>query len=369
MAYLAPDFQHDLFISYSHGDFDHTGSSPLKEWSEEWVSALSYELQWNKEFKTTLNIFRDEDHRPDRGLDPTAPLTDELRSRIKQSALLAVLICEPYLGSRWCGEEFKAWQEAHGLESVRTQGRVFPIRVAPTVARDWPEALRDANGEPPVGFFFHDKAENDPNLGRPFKWKGSKTHDEKYQEALMALVTQVTLRLKDFKNALERQRQLAENARKLEDGGLVYLFSHQQDAGHWDRCNQALTMAGFAVLPDGPEEEAVDDLDWRRKERVRIDTLTGCDALLIVAGEHDDAIGRDLAAIGRHCRHAAKARSDKFLPCAVLDATGTGARGEAILRIARQLGIQWIDTTTGEDWIARLQAFLQASSEQFRRTA
>ena len=41
MAHLGPEFRHDIFVSYSHGDVDGSGASPLKGWSQAFARELN----------------------------------------------------------------------------------------------------------------------------------------------------------------------------------------------------------------------------------------------------------------------------------------------------------------------------------------
>jgi hypothetical protein len=43
-CFLGEPFQHDLFVSYSHGDFDGSGQSNLKTWSQAFGRELEMEL-------------------------------------------------------------------------------------------------------------------------------------------------------------------------------------------------------------------------------------------------------------------------------------------------------------------------------------
>ena len=56
MGFLAPEFSHDIFVSYSHGDFDRDGASILKDWSAAFVRELEQELRQDPEF-AQLSIF------------------------------------------------------------------------------------------------------------------------------------------------------------------------------------------------------------------------------------------------------------------------------------------------------------------------
>ena len=81
MSFLGEPFKHDLFVSYSHGDFDGSGKSNLKTWSQAFVRELEGELRQHPKFRE-LKIFLDQHHRPDQGLDPMEALTEQLRDEI-----------------------------------------------------------------------------------------------------------------------------------------------------------------------------------------------------------------------------------------------------------------------------------------------
>jgi hypothetical protein len=368
MAYLDPDYAHDLFISYSHGDFDSTGTSPLKEWSAQFVKELIYELKWNEDFRN-LGVFLDQQHRPGSGVDPTESLSELITREIRRSALLVILLCKPYLKSAWCKKELDSWLSHFGPQAVRNERRLIPVRLAPVENGSWPPSLLDEAGEPLPGFFFYDQKEKDANLGRPYKWKGALTNSAEFEAALMNLVGVVSVRLKEVRERLDRQREIEKHARQLEEGSLIYLHGRTCDAAHWSRAWEALDARGYGVVPVSPESDPTDDFDWRRKELTRVDTLLGCDAVLLIAGQHEDVIARDMSMIGRYSRNAAKARCDKLLPCAVYDPFGIGTRREVTRRTARALGIEWIDATSPGEWIPAMQAWLRQASEQMRRSA
>ena len=88
MAYLSKPFEHDLFVSYAHGRADRGGVKRLKHWSERLKAELEGEIiDLLPEFEP-LDIFIDVQ------LDPTAPLTDQLRDDISHSGLLLVIMSE-----------------------------------------------------------------------------------------------------------------------------------------------------------------------------------------------------------------------------------------------------------------------------------
>lgn len=91
MAELSPEFTHDIFVSYSHGDFDHTGTSLLKEWSLAFVRELEAELRLTPGLRNTA-VFIDASDRSDGGLNAADQLTQQVRHAVSQSAFLLILM-------------------------------------------------------------------------------------------------------------------------------------------------------------------------------------------------------------------------------------------------------------------------------------
>ena len=105
MAYLSPDFDYDVFVSYSHGDPRAIGESPLKTWSHALIEALIADItSLSDEFDELAVCY-------DRDLDPTLQLTPELRRKVKAAAVLMILMSPRYLKSAWCGDERTWFQE------------------------------------------------------------------------------------------------------------------------------------------------------------------------------------------------------------------------------------------------------------------
>lgn len=130
MAYLSPDFDYDLFISYAQGDFDQVGDSPLKTWSQIFAAKLVEELRLSCEGKP-LVVFLDEDKRPGYGIDPTRHLTEQLQQAVQASGLLVVLMSPFYLRSDWCKREAN-WFVAEAERRQRGNGLLFVARIWPT---------------------------------------------------------------------------------------------------------------------------------------------------------------------------------------------------------------------------------------------
>ena len=131
MPYLAPDFRHDVFVSYAHWDVDSEGTSLLKTWSLALARQLLAELRLNPEL-ASCTVYFDESQRPEQGLDRHNPLTQQLKDAASGAALLLILMSPHYLHSDWCREERSWWFDQTKAEAFPEVGSCF------LVARIWP---------------------------------------------------------------------------------------------------------------------------------------------------------------------------------------------------------------------------------------
>jgi hypothetical protein len=196
MGFLGEPFEHDLFVSYSHGDFDGSGQSNLKVWSQAFVSELEKELRAQPKF-ANLTIFLDQDHRPDRGIDPMEALTGQLRDQIAASGLLTVLMTPHYLLSKWCADERDWWVECQAKRGLVTDGRIALARIWPT-EDPWPAVFLDERGQQPVGFTFYDPktAEYHP---WPHDWPDCTGAKGPFRQAMLEMVGRLWQRLREVK--------------------------------------------------------------------------------------------------------------------------------------------------------------------------
>jgi hypothetical protein len=363
MSFLGEPFKHDLFVTYSHGDFDGSGETNLKKWSQAFARELEGELRQHPKFGQ-LKIFRDQDHRPDQGLDPTMPLTPQLRDEIRAAGLLAVLMSPHYLGSKWCADERNWWVECQAKHELALDGRIAIARIWPTETTEepWPEAFVDERGEPLVGFTFYDlqKASSHP---WPHEWPDPTGAKGPFRAALLEMVGRIWQHLTAVKEQLEERRQRKAEAERLaaKAGQVVYLHGRKAHAKPWGRFRQELTKQEFVVAPLEPEPVERDPKRAREIRDVRVETLTGCDALLLLGTDDGRALEADLIVVGRRDRESARARSDRLLPCAVLDTAGPASATSQHRELARSLGIHWIDTTRGI-WPTEVQSWLIEAS-------
>src|SRR5262249_37197883 len=109
MSILAPEFRHDIFISYGRGDVANSGSTPLMLWSVAFTRALEAELKLLSGLERVA-VYLDESERPEHRLDLHAPLTEQLRSAASNSAFLLILASPQYFKSPWCLSERDWWR-------------------------------------------------------------------------------------------------------------------------------------------------------------------------------------------------------------------------------------------------------------------
>jgi hypothetical protein len=154
MPYLAPHFDPDVFVSYSHGD-PIAGDAPLRDWTRALIHRLRVGLHALKTEFDGLDIWMDPE------IDPTAYLTPELKAKAGACGVLMIVMSERYLKSSWCGDELK-WFREQFQGRANEGGRVFVIRAQRTEEHLWPDFLRDAGGHALIGFPFYDPESGDP---------------------------------------------------------------------------------------------------------------------------------------------------------------------------------------------------------------
>ena len=364
-CFLGEPFQHDLFVSYSHGDFDGAGQSNLKKWSQAFARELEGELGANPKFPG-LRIFLDQHRRPGQSVDPLEPLTTQLQEDIGAAGLLIILMSPHYLLSKWCGDERDWWLACQTKRDLVSDGRIVVARIWPT-EEPWPPVLSDERGHPLVGFTFYDltRAELRP---QPYEWPDPSGAKGPFRDALLDMVGRIWQRLAIVKEQLtERARRKAEAERlTAASGQVIYLRARKAHAEAWERAGDALIQRGFVVMPGEPDPVERDPKRAREIAERRVDTLSACDGLLLLGADDGRALDADLVVVGRQDRELARARSERLLPCAVLDTAGPLIATLRRKATARALNIDWIDTTHGI-WTPEVGSWLVEASAAVER--
>lgn len=344
MSYVGDPFEHDLFVSYSHGS-DAQGDPSLRGWSLKFVEALDEEMRVPRDFRDSLSIF------VDRGLDRMAPLTDQLDAKVSAAALLMVLLTPDYQASRWCRSEREWWLAAQARLGLPPEGRVALVRTLP-VPRAWPDGpawpapLADRAGEPLVGYAFHS---GQGLAARPLGWaQWQAGFGPEVREQIITLAAELGQKLGDLKAELDRRRSARADADKLAGGGeqrTLYLHGRADQAPHWERAANELLASGFAVLPGEPDPLERDPARQEEIRQQRVATLTECDALVLVGSEDGRSIDQDMIVVGKHDRQSARSRCDRLLPCALLDLVGLPVATPVRRQTARIVQTDWLDAT------------------------
>ncbi len=364
MAYVGPPFAHDIFVSYSHGD-DGSGQSFLQPWSAAFARELERELRADRRFRQQLKIFLDENQRPGQGIDPMAPLSDQLRKDIGAAAILLVLMSPDYLASQWCAEERDWWCARQRELGLAADERIAVVRVWPTEDEPWPPSLSDSRGHPLVGFPFSAPVA-DTGLHRPLGWSdypGPFTTE--FRKALLTIVGWLSPKLTALRAALESRLRAEEELAKLAgDGGqTIYLHGRADHGEAWEQAGLALTGQGYAVVPGEPDPVASDPKTLQEVRERRVEALCGCDALLLLGTADGRALDADLVVVGKHDRQSARARSNRLLPCGLLDTVGAPVATPVRRATARIVQADWLDGTQSP-WTPEVQRWLTAKGQQ-----
>jgi hypothetical protein len=362
MTYLAPEFLHDVFVSYAHGDVESSGKSPLKIWSKAFSRELELELRTMPGLQNS-SVFLDNSDRTDHSLDSNDPLTQQLRSAAAGSAILLLVMSPHYLASPWCKDERAWWLQMAAANALPEVGsRLFVARIWPTSGSTWPPELCDEREHPMLGVWFHGRP-GDELTSRPFGWVDPTGKDGEFRIALVDLTGQIGVRMRKLEEALVRRRQAAANVAKLSDasGQMIYVHARVRDEERWEKAVRELYDAGYGVVPPAPEPEYQnpEEANFVANEVVR--TLSACDGLLLVPGEDPLSLASDLAVVGYHWRNSARALARRPLPCAVIDRGQMASDKQRLQRSAKSLRIDWIDAAA-VGWTQNVRNWLNTAA-------
>jgi TIR domain len=349
MAFLQPYFDYDVFVSYSHGVLNGQFDAPLRDWTLELTRRLETDIRAVDTEFDDLHIWRDEQ------LDRTIHITDELRTKVKSSGILMIVMSPRYLISPWCTDE-REWFRLTVQDRARDQGRVFVVRALPTDESKWPEFLRDDRGHAPVGFPFHDP----PRNSMPYLWRNSQEKNEKYVQQLWLLRDAVTKRLRELRANRERQSKPSAPrvAAHTGESKCIYLHARAGQAPVRDKVKRLLSHDGIALLTP-PVDPGPGLADWKKESRNRIETAKHCDALALVrANDDDDRFEGDLVQIGIRERERIWSDRGAPLPCAIFDQSG-----QSLPIDVAPFGIERFDLSN-EDWPNRFRDWLDKPRDQ-----
>lgn len=363
MSFVGGPFEHDVFITYSHGDAAGDGQSMLKHWSEGFAAELERELNANADADNLIKVFRDQHLRPDQGLDPNMPLTEEIKSQISKSAALAILMTPQYLASTWCADERDWWQQVQQEAGLSADGRQAVARIWPTGDRAWPEDLVDSRGHELPGRWFFDRAEAE-DIARPYDWpQPHRDSRDPFRSEIVRYAGNLRKHLSALKAFLEAKAEEARDVDNLtaEAGQAIYLHGRAENGQLWQEKWSELDEAGYSVYPAEPDPVTDDRETMYRISKARVDMLSGCDALLLLGTDDIWALNADLVVVGRTDRHRAREYSNKLLPCAVVDTANLMSASDNILKSTRRLGVDWL-SAADRTWTGRIGPWLSGAA-------
>lgn len=332
MGYLGDRYDHDLFVSYSHADPDGTGDSELKYWSRELVTKLVRSIrQRSTEFRK-LKVSIDTD------LDPSRPLRDQLHDRVSRSALFLLVMSPLYLDSKWCGQELNWFRSI--ARNVRHNGYILVVRALWTEEKRWPDVLKDAHGNPVLGFHFHKQPGNENT--DPFGYPEPLPRDREFYSQLATLRSTVMERLREIKNRPTLAAEPISHGLS-EQVPTVFLDAKPQQADQWQYARQKLLDGGFRVLPERPPLEIRHIGHLRAAKRRRIEDIDRSEAVLVLAGED---LQKRLNAAVDDARHVNRQRKPTV---GILKVNGTSV----------DIADQTIVNLSHHEWLFAMEELLQ----------
>ena len=352
-SYLAPHFDPDVFVSYSHGA-PRDPESPLKRWAQALVRRLESQLRALDTEFDELNLWID------RQIDPTALLTDELKGKVSASGILMIVMSKRYLASDWCKDELGWFHEQVQGRTV-AGGRVFIIRAQETDTNLWPAFLRDERGHAIPGFTFHESEDR----ASPLSFELGQPNDE-YFKALGVLRTWLSARLREMRDRAARnaqaEMQAATPSRPMGERQ-IYLYAHPDDDSA--RIDIARALYHDHILPlTATHASARGRLpDWLSEDSGRLGEARKCEALALVRANGGDRFRSDLLYVGVTERERIAVARGARLPCAVLDKTG-----ESLPIDVAPWGIERFDVNRA-GWRGEFLAWLDAERASSSRAA
>jgi hypothetical protein len=343
VSHLAPVFDPDVFVSYSHGD-PVGGHAPLRDWTQALITRLEQGLHALETEFDDLDLFIDPK------IDPTAHLSDDLRGKAGACGVLMIVMSKRYLKSRWCQDEL-TWFGQQIQERMGSSGRVFVIRAQETDTNQWPEFLRDSRGYAMTGFSFYD-----PENGEPWGFQLREPGDDYFKE-LTRLRIWLVKRLRELRErAADRARDKAEATARSKAPGPRLIYLHAPPNSEAPRAEIAQALKEDGIAPVTPVVGAGRGLaDWQSEAKQRISMAKHCEALALLRVGDEDRFLNDLFGIGVNERKEMSGSYGAPLPCAVLDKIGDGLPVDL-----SQFRIERFDVNKA-DWRSQFRAWLDAA--------
>ncbi|MCP4267122.1 MAG: TIR domain-containing protein [Candidatus Brocadiaceae bacterium] len=230
MSYV-PEFENDIFISYSHID-----NEPLTEgqvgWIEEFHRTLYIRLN---HLGVNTSIWCDPE------IQGNDIFNDTLVEKLHKVAVLIPVLSPNYIKSDWCIKELKEFYQAAEKSqclSIENKSRIFKVLKIPVEHQKHPQELQGMIG---YNFFLLDK--NTQKAIDFYNEKGGLTVD-KFLERINDLAH-------DIKNLLGNLRKIQTGETIQTNEQCIYLAETSTDlTQERDNIKRELKSRGYTVLPD-----------------------------------------------------------------------------------------------------------------------
>ena len=135
----------------------------------------------------------------------------------------------------------------------------------------------------------------------------------------------------------------------------------------WDKAADELSATGFPVHPEQPEPIETDPIKRGKVRESRIQTLSTCDALLLLAPEDPAIFSEELMVLGKADRGLAIDRAQqhfgqrgKKLPGAIIDQITDPNRIKRRRDQARNVRLEWL-SFNDPNWVNNTEGWLRGS--------
>jgi hypothetical protein len=269
MAYL-PDYENDIFISYSHKD-----NRPLSKDYQGWVSQFheSLEVRLEQLLGAEVSIWRDAK------LQGNDYFSDTLSQQFPNIAVLVSVLTPGYIKSQWCLKEveefYQAAEDDRGIR-IGDKARIFKVVKTPVLRELEPPQLQGMLG---YEFYYTDPATERP---REFRPPLGNNIDSNYLERLEDVAYEIYL-------LLETLREGNGQAGLPAPGPAVYLAETTSDITNYrDKIKRQLVQRGFTILP----ARSLPNIASSVEEQVRED-LRRCQLSIHMVGEKYGVVPED----------------------------------------------------------------------------
>jgi hypothetical protein len=309
MPYLAPYFEHDVFMSYAHGRLPGTPFAPLRTWSQKFIDLLRADIYALRPDLGAVDFWDDRD------VDPTAALTGEIKQHAEKSGLLLIMMSTSYLQSKWCKDELE-WFKGQFLGRRGSPGRVFVIRAVSTNTDGWPEFLKDARGHSDIGFQFHRET---TEVGiEPYGYPDLVEREREFNAAFATLRTTLIKRLEAVKASLPSTSPTPPAQHLPPRSPLLYLHAPPGPDEVRAEVENELRNDGYRIVPAVPRAVGNGLADWQNEANTRVKVAQSCDVLTLLRSTDDPSFNDEFLEVGAdELSRINTARKGRPLPCAI----------------------------------------------------